>query len=206
METIMVIKHVDKYFHPREHGGDTAVKTGRKHEDAIQRILKDAQREYPEFNITFRKIPKNYSKKLGMKQCINIYGLPAVPDIIVKGMPGYENGMYIESKKQTVSGTGDEKFLFAIANSRLYDLPTLFIITLVARTGTSAGVQKRFDAIRDNFFINVVKNMHGGKCPICNCDDEKSMNLINIISESQFENWISDQVMAHKLNKVVKNE
>ena len=122
-----------------------------------------------------------------------------VPDFYVHGMPPVETGFFAEAKKQTVSGNGDEKLPFAVANVRLYSLPTLLIVTLEARPGTSPGTQKRFDSIKESL-KRTNDLMHDKKCPTCERDgDEKSSNLIDILSESQLEGWISYQVLARRL-------
>lgn len=74
-------------------------------------------------------IEKGYTVKRNFPKYINIYGEYAKPDLFVQGIPGYEQGLTIEVKYQSVGGSVDEKYPFLIENIKLkYPFPTVIVI------------------------------------------------------------------------------
>jgi len=74
-------------------------------------------------------IEKGYLVKRNFPKYINIYGEDSKPDLFVQGIPGYEQGLIIEVKYQSVGGSVDEKYPSLIENIKTkYPYPTVIVI------------------------------------------------------------------------------
>jgi hypothetical protein len=60
--------------------------------------------------------------------CQSIYGRRLYADIIIKGLPQFRDGLIVESKWQSSSGSIDEKYPYLVLNiKQMYPLPTMII-------------------------------------------------------------------------------
>lgn len=60
----------------------------------------------------------------------SIYGHPLRVDIFVRDVPGFSNGLIIESKWQASSGSVDEKFPYLVENVKhQYPCPTVIVLS-----------------------------------------------------------------------------
>lgn len=82
--------------------GAKANMTGQTAEDVIYCILKE----------------RGYEVRRQVKIGTSIYGSDLTCDFVVNGLPAFEDGLIIESKWQSVSGSVDEKFPYLVQNIR----------------------------------------------------------------------------------------
>lgn len=158
--------------------GDRAVKAGQNQESIIINFLTNMQRSGVKFE--WRKLK---SQKPTDSFCNSIYGVPIWTDFVVHGLPNYKEGFFIESKFQSVAGSGDEKFPYLYENIvKQFPLPTIVVLTLESRTGSPA-LKRRFDKIY-NWWAEKVKEHHisGGN------------KLIGVVTVHQFQHWFEEQV------------
>lgn len=168
-------------------GGKHANDVGNSQEFKIMNFLYELQKKGYTFTANFYYDANH--KRVRRKEvsvCNSIYGdekypCPLYIDFIIKGIPGFPNGLILESKVQTVAGSGDEKFPYLIANIKeKMPCPCIVILTLSARDGQSCGLQDRFDAIKRWF----KKQVDGKK-------------LIGVMDMTTFENWFLIQIGEH---------
>lgn len=111
--------------------GGRASLIGKFSEEQLDHILNDAKHRGAK--ITFRK-PKQERGTLMKHEVVILtpYGKRLHPDRIVMGVPGYENGFYIERKSQGSQGSAEEKYAPAMdyVCQGCYPLPVAFVMTL----------------------------------------------------------------------------
>lgn len=72
---------------------------------------------------------KGYKVRRQVQLCRSIYGTPLKVDFVVRGVPGFEKGLIVESKWQSAQGSVDEKYPYLVENIRhRYPYPTIVVL------------------------------------------------------------------------------
>lgn len=101
-------------FEPKEIKKSNANRTGKNAENQLKFAFKDVGCTVF-LQHTFKNVLTQYNTQL---RC----------DLFVLNFPGYEKGLIVESKWQTVSGTADEKFPLLVLNIKTrYPYPTIVV-------------------------------------------------------------------------------
>jgi hypothetical protein len=160
-------------------GGGKASYIGKLNEKHIYTVLDELIcRGSP---ISYRKIKgHNGDKNNGEPIIKRADGTRLSPDLLIKGVPGYETGFYAERKYQSAGGSALEKYYQNIetACAGNYPLPVVFIMTLEHKNGKNSVGQKSFDT--------VLEYMRGRakKCP---------QRVIGVFTFPEFSEWIEDR-------------
>lgn len=103
-----------------------------------------------------------------------IYGTPIFVDFVVRGLSQYPDGLIVESKWQTVSGSVDEKYPYLVRNIEdRYPLPTIIVLS---GDGYKLGAEQW------------LKQQTGG-------------NLVAVKSLTEFIKWLLDLMAAGQIIK-----
>jgi hypothetical protein len=73
---------------------------------------------------------RHYSVRRQVKIGQGIYGTDLRADFLISGLPGFPDGLIIESKWQASTGSVDEKFPYVVSNIRAGKYPCPVIVVL----------------------------------------------------------------------------
>ena len=158
-------------------GGEKAKKQGDSQRDHIKAVLTDAAMNSKGIKISWRPPKKDWADPCCYE---SIYGTKRVPHIAITGVPGFNRELCIESHSQAVSGSGDEKPPFFIANVKKSGLPTIMVVEMEPELGSSPYVKRRFGRVMEYYNSQI--------------DGEV---LVSVMTPRQFEIWIRDAVHYH---------
>ena len=164
-----------------DNGGHAATIHGESQEKMIQSALDSIIRRHPK--IHYIKPRADYRSKPEKIFLQDEFGMIINPDFVVYELPRFPIGLIIESKFQSVSGTGDEKLEHLLENiTRYYPCPTVVVATYEAGRDAKPGVQRKFDIAMSRFKRNIDEyHNHGGN------------KIIEVMSLAQLIRWINTE-------------
>jgi len=178
--------YMTKHEKKKQTGGSKAATHGAAIEDMIQATIDNVKRMHP--NISYwrphamwNSTPEKVFARDPEGNVINV-------DFVVSGLPTYRNRLAIESKFQSVSGSGDEKPEHLVANIlNSFPCPAIVILTFEARNGSTPGVQRKFDTIKRRYLR--LLNDHIADCSILGCEQK----FVGVLTVSQFPRWLYEE-------------